>query len=516
MGQLFTPIAVPLAAMAIGITFGMVFAIPKRSTGALAAAGWAVSSGAAVWIIAMSDYQQLASFPLFTDFSQLIRNSQYSKLVLGDFENTTVAALIGLYEVGLMLGFAALSGGKKKATVSEQIAKPAAIASKVEPFMQANGKGGNQVTELIFPKEKDNSPPFRDVISNQSTDSVNPHSLDRDERTIVELFLFGKTTRIVPHVDVSKPEGYYFEGASSLKLDTTRLTKLLDSLAKRNILVAEIEDKLLVCRECGSPSLQLRSMCPECKSMQLSKHNILEHFACGLIDKQESFRTPSGDLVCPKCNGKLHLIGSDYRFLSQMYICSECRALNKDLLQLMKCSGCGTTSQVGEESEQYLYAYSLNEAAVAWLGDQIKPVEACSAYFRSLGCVVVAPAFVSGKSGTQHTFDMLVLDSSHRALRSEGDQAYASRDSGGTAIEILVSSRTVELAEMTRVYGKMCDVECNAMIFAAPSLSDDARHYAEQFKIKVIEGSSIEEALKRSQLTYFATEQTRPKDGISI
>ncbi|MDG6906298.1 MAG: hypothetical protein JRN20_10990 [Nitrososphaerota archaeon] len=507
--QLFAPIAIPLAVVAIGIFFGILFALPKkRSTGAIAAAGWAVTSGAAMWAIALANYQQLANIQLFSDFSQLIRSSAYPKLMFGDFQDTAVATLIGLYEIGLILGFAAFSDRGQVIAV-RQSERAIAAKPRVQVVAQTEGRSTDHIVIKSSQSIQNDDPEvLKNQLYEQPSESNVSHVLDKDERTIVELFLFGNTAKIFPRVDVSRPEGYYFEGASSLKLDTSRMRRLLDLLVRKNILKAEMEDKMLVCKECGSPNLQLRSMCPECKSMKLSKHNIVEHFSCGLIERQESFRTPSGDLVCPKCNAKLHLVGSDYRYLSHMYVCSECNALNKDLLQQMKCGECGTVSPVGEEREQYLYTYTLNERAASELGDQIKPVEVCSTYFKSRGYVVVAPAFVSGESGTQHIFDMLVLDS-RKPTGAENEGVYQPQGTGSIVVEILVSQGQIDLPEITRVYGKMCDVDCQTLIFAVPDLTADARNYADRFKIRVVEGRSIEEVLRKSEFTSFATENVR-------
>jgi hypothetical protein len=177
-------------------------------------------------------------------------------------------------------------------------------------------------------------------------------------------------------------------------------------------------------------------------------------------------------------------------------------------LQLMKCGECETVSPVGEENEEYLYSYTLNETATTRLADQIKPIEACSTYFRSLGYVVATPAFVMGKSGTQHIFDMLLLNSTHRTSVPEDVTAHQLGSGRNTVVEILVSSNPIELGEITRVYGKVCDIDCEAMVFAVPVLTNDARHYAEQFKIRVLEGTSIDEALNKPGMISFATERT--------
>ena len=485
----------PISLIIAGFVIGILLTVPvkkynRRNVSAFV--GWAVSSAVALWLVASAEYQYLANFYLFKDFSGVVNNTQFSRLVMGDLGKTTIATLIGLYEAGLILGFASLSEKKDKTKAVSTERRRIEIPERVPVMVQSIVNGSNiAVTEDGHQNVSDASIGKLAKSSNNS----NYPSLDRDERTVAELFLFGNTKKIKAHADVSKPEGYYFEGIPSMKIETSKLRRTLDSLVRRNIVISEIDDKMLLCKDCGSPNLQLKSMCPECKSMTLTRHTILEHFSCGLIDRQESFRTPSGDLVCPKCNSKLHLIGSDYRSLSQMYVCSECKALNKDLLQLMKCGGCGSISRLDEESEEYLYSYTLNDKAAEYIGDQIKPIEVCSNWFKSLGYVVVAPAFVSGKSGTSHMFDLLVLHSDSKNSENKDISGNAS----GKVIEILVSSKLVEIGDVTRVYGKICDVDCESLILAIPGLTSDARTYAQRFGMNVLEGQSLDEAFRRSR-----------------
>jgi hypothetical protein len=470
----------PICLLVTGFVCGMLFSANGRIRArATALVVWAVISGALLWLSSLALGAQLASSPLFADFSSIIRSTTYSHLVDGSLQKTTSAVLIGLYEFGTLCGFAAFSSSGNPELSSQQ-------AIVYPPAKQVIRIGNHAVNDANESTE---------TLQMGSRDSV---ILDKDERTIMEVFAFGKAVRAVPRIDSTNPQGYFYEGIPSLNLDTSRMSKLLDSLARKAFLESELSDKMLTCKTCGSANLRLLSMCPECKSMRLSRHPILEHFACGLIDRQKAFKRPNGDLVCPKCQGKLHLVGSDYRNLSQMYVCEECNAMNKDLLESMKCADCGSLSPVEEETEIYLYTYSMNPAAMDRFSDQIKPIEACSSHIRSLGYTVVAPAFVKGRSGTQHTFDLLVLGGDHNSeLTSPESQA----DFRNTVVDIIVSIQPVEVDQVTTVYGKMCDVDCNSLIFAIPSLSKSAQSYVEEFKIRVLEGMTVEEALSRASLS---------------
>ena len=116
----------------------------------------------------------------------------------------------------------------------------------------------------------------------------------------------------------------------------------------------------------------------------------------------------NGDLVCPKCKAKL--IGSDYRTLPPAYKCLSCNTQNSELKLLMKCVDCTSTTELDDEPELLLYKYTANAHMPPTALQRIKPVNNVTQYFKNLGYTIIAPAFVSGKSGTQHLFDMLVLN----------------------------------------------------------------------------------------------------------
>jgi Zn finger protein HypA/HybF involved in hydrogenase expression len=166
----------------------------------------------------------------------------------------------------------------------------------------------------------------------------------------------------VPVVDASKPEGYTFEGVPQLDWETKRLRQALDSLVRKGYFKAELMDKVIVCIACGSANVRIKKLCPECMSMRLRKEALIEHFSCGAVDRQAAFETENGDLVCPKCKAMLQLIGSDYRVLPPAYLCLVCNVRRSDPLLVVECEDCGSTAQLDEEPEVFLYKYTVNSS----------------------------------------------------------------------------------------------------------------------------------------------------------
>jgi hypothetical protein len=131
----------------------------------------------------------------------------------------------------------------------------------------------------------------------------------------------------------------------------------------------------------------------------------------------------------------------------------------------------------------------------------IKPMDKCTDYFKSLGYSIVAPAFVSGKSGTQHLFDMLILGRvGWVETQKTANTTLPRNDNGNTAVEVLVSNKPVNLSDITRIFGKISDIDCDFLLFAIPGLTANARNYAQAYGLKVSEGKNIEEALANSKI----------------
>ena len=63
-----------------------------------------------------------------------------------------------------------------------------------------------------------------------------------------------------------------------------------------------------------------------------------------------------------------------------------------------------------EEIEQYLFTYSLNTSMLQKLRQHVKPTETVVSYYRQRGYGVYSPAFVRGRSGTEHAFDLMIVE----------------------------------------------------------------------------------------------------------
>ena len=441
----------------------------------------------------------LASIYFLSDFSSGLGEVSFLNAIGGNLQFVAAAILIGILETSLALGFSsAFRIGKfnskrktLKAVGTANAQKPIPNPNQgLDTVVSMNGASATRTNPSAFSMDLD------------STDFVDEQGLKKDEQNMMELFLYGKVTQIVPVVNSTKPEGYFFDGVPQLDWDTKRSRQALDSLVRKRFLKAELVDKVIVCTACGSANMRLKKLCPECMSMRLRKEGLIEHFSCGAVERQAAFEAANGDLVCPKCKAKLQLIGSDYRVLPPAYVCLGCNVRSSEPLLVMKCDDCNATAQLDEEPEVLLYKYTANSELPMQALQQMKPIEVCTNFFKSLGYTIVAPAFVSGRSGTQHLFDILLLGRVGwvEPYNPNVSKSSLRKDNGNTVIEVLISSKPVDMDEMTRIYGMINDIECDSLLFVIPGLTDNARSYASAYNMKISEGKTIEEALANSKI----------------
>ncbi len=483
--SLLTMAAVALCFLFVSLAFGS--AISKINS--LAFAGVALLIGALIWLGAILFSSALSSVSFFVTYANLYQQVvPNGLLVFGNGFLTAIFSLILIIEVGLLGGYG-IGRHYRSWTLQKQEGLEEGLQTR-KPRLTPGIPGIGRRTVV------EEAPTAQNAVqrvepSNDPNFLSSP--LSSDERTIAQLLLFGGVPEIKPTLSDKRPEGYYFEQLQNLDWDTKRQTETLNGLTKRGFLNANAKEKILHCRSCGSTSLEFRGACPDCGSLALSRHKVFEHFSCGMIEKESAFRTPNGDLVCPKCNRKLELIGNDYRSLGLMYVCQNCGALSKDLSATLKCKDCGFTATPDEEREQFLFAYTLNPSLLPKLRQYVKPIEVVVNHFKALGYVVYSPSFVRGKSGTEQAFDLVIFNPGDKKV---GDTSFPSGlDKGKTVADILVSDKPIELEEITKEYGKIGDVNYPSMIFAVPSLSEKAGNYASAYNMRVFEGRTIEQAL---------------------
>ena len=78
--------------------------------------------------------------------------------------------------------------------------------------------------------------------------------------------------------------------------------------------------KEISCSMCGSVKVGQTFHCPSCNSSNFKHGKLIEHFKCGNVTFEESYKNN----ICPKCHKEIKTIGMDYKVLENYYICTDC------------------------------------------------------------------------------------------------------------------------------------------------------------------------------------------------
>jgi len=315
------------------------------------------------------------------------------------------------------------------------------------------------------------------------TGKVKRAELYRDHNTQVFLskFLSEEISELEPVYDPKL--GYRYPIVETIIGDTFDAEDFLNKLYGAGILERRLYDKSIYCPKCGSANISVHYCCPYCKSFNIQKSSLIEHVKCGYMDVEENFRK-GNKLVCPKCHEELRKLDVDYRQAGIWCACKDC-GKNFDIpITAHFCRDCHTNSTFEDAVIKDVYAYNLKEevreeAAVGWV--VIAPIRE---FLQEKGFEVESPAFLKGKSGANHMFDIVAY---------KGDVARKV-----TVIDLASSTENVVPEQpVIALFAKMFDVSPdNAYLIAIPKMSENGKKMAELYNIKIIEAKNQKEAIK--------------------
>jgi len=315
------------------------------------------------------------------------------------------------------------------------------------------------------------------------TGKVKRAELYRDHNTQVFLskFLSEEISELEPVYDPKL--GYRYPIVETIIGDTFDAEDFLNKLYGAGILERRLYDKSIYCPKCGSANISVHYCCPYCKSFNIQKSSLIEHVKCGYMDVEENFRK-GNKLVCPKCHEELRKLDVDYRQAGIWCTCKDC-GKNFDIpITAHFCRDCHTNSTFEDAVIKDVYAYNLKEevreeAAVGWV--VIAPIRE---FLQEKGFEVESPAFLKGKSGANHMFDIVAY---------KGDVTRKV-----TVIDLASSTENVVPEQpVIALFAKMFDVSPdNAYLIAIPKMSENGKKMAELYNIKIIEAKNQKEAIK--------------------
>ncbi len=304
---------------------------------------------------------------------------------------------------------------------------------------------------------------------------------DRNTQIFLGKFMNGEICQLEPVYDPKL--GYRYPAVEAIAGDASNTEKLLLRLCEAGILERKLYDIIIYCPKCGSASISVHYCCPYCKSFNIQKSALIEHVKCGYMNVEENFRK-NGRLVCPKCHDELRKPDVDYRRAGIWCNCKDCGKSFDIPVTSSFCRDCHGNFTFEDIVMKDVYSYSMKEeakeeAALGWV--LIAPVRE---FLVEYGFKVEGPAFLKGKSGANHMFDIVA--------RSEGAVSKVTVIDLATSAEDAVSEQPV-----IALFAKIFDVSPDsAYLIAIPKMSDNGKKMAELYNIQIIEARNQKEAVK--------------------
>jgi hypothetical protein len=303
---------------------------------------------------------------------------------------------------------------------------------------------------------------------------------DRNVQMLLSNFLSGQIKTLEPVYDPQT--GYRYPIVETIVGDASQVEPFLSKLQDAGILEEKLFDKVVLCPKCGSANVSFRYCCPFCKSFDIQKTSLIEHVKCGYMDLEPNFR--QGDkYVCPKCHETLRKIDVDYRKAGVWCTCKDCSKSFDIPLSGHFCRSCHSDSTFEEASIKDVYSYTLKESIKAESSLNWFLAAAIREFLQKEGLTIENSAFLKGKSGANHSFDIV-------AYKGNKSQKV-------TVVDLAVSSENVVSEQpVIALFAKIFDVSPErAYLIAVPKLSENAKKMAELYKIHAIEAKNADEAI---------------------
>ena len=297
---------------------------------------------------------------------------------------------------------------------------------------------------------------------------------------LVGAMLAARVVDIKPQFDFTTELGFIYPVVEqTVKVKGQEAVAILESLTDKEILRRSFFDRLLRCPRCQSINLRPSTHCPKCGSGDIVRGRILEHLACGYVGVEGEF-AQKGRYVCPRCKLELRTLGADYHSRGVLRKCRDCSEVFNVPLLKWRCLKCSSLADEDEIDEVNIYSYTLDEAKRNWLEFELQPKVRFLEFLRKHGYKVTENARVKGRSGAEHSIDML-------ATRDDGVVTHS------VAIGVEIARDRIGLDRIMDFDVKAFDSGVhNKVLIIIPALGEEAAKFASYQRIKVLEPKDLE------------------------
>lgn len=304
---------------------------------------------------------------------------------------------------------------------------------------------------------------------------------DRNTQVFLSKFLSSEISELEPVYDPKL--GYRYPMVEAIVGDAANVEPFLNRLYEAKVLDRKLYDKIIYCPKCDSVNISIRYCCPYCKSFDIQRSALIEHVKCGYMDIEENF-LKGNKFVCPKCHEELKKPDVDYRKAGVWCNCKDCNKSFDIPVTGHFCRDCHVHFTFEDAVIKDIYTYSLREEAKEEASSGWVIIAPIRDFLTESGFKVESPAFLKGKSGANHMFDIVVYEASAKGKVTVIDVA--------TSAENSVSEQPV-----IALFAKIFDVSPeNAYLIAIPKISENGKKMAELYNIQIIEAKNQKEVIK--------------------
>lgn len=221
----------------------------------------------------------------------------------------------------------------------------------------------------------------------------------------------GRIDDCAPRIDEETGAVSYPAAAEILDATDDPPVEVLDSLARRDVLEREFENKVYRCPDCDAEGMGYTTACPACDSPHTVETELLEHTDCGCVAPPSAFETNGeyGEYVCPECNKALpsfDINTSSYR----RYVCRDCGERVERPAHRLRCRDCDRLVEPRRAIERVCCRYFLDDVGAAWVETQLRAREAITETLEAKDFDVTVDTTVDGPAGERRPVHVYAED----------------------------------------------------------------------------------------------------------
>jgi predicted Zn-ribbon and HTH transcriptional regulator len=293
---------------------------------------------------------------------------------------------------------------------------------------------------------------------------------------------------------------------NALNINSEKAIELLNELWEEGYLLRTFHSIVYSCPYDGTTHLRPKLVCPECKSEDIERVELVEHLGQGHVDIEKKF-LKDGKYVCPVCNKTLKTIGVDYRKPGNAYHCLSCNALNPEPLRLWACILSGHTFTPEEAGSTRVYSYNLNPDKVEELQQRREPEVDV---FQKIEQYVMEESPSTPLDTIQQVakifrvrnYDVRVRYITEESLgKRHAIDIYASKKPDVVIIIGFILDPEKARETIDNFLSVVNDIETTrAILVAVPTLDQPVIDYARENKLSVVDGVDIYEAIEKLEM----------------